>query len=264
MRYSQLFEAHQRLEQVFDDLPEIPRKIPFWSRSDAAELARAAHLEVYLEQLLARADLRNTPILAELLDLDMFERPHGVCPHFRILPNGSTEITATCRGGLHACLPPVTALKIIVRSPQQLNAAVQELQLPLRVGSPVEVDMTASQKRDSQAKNMSSSTKSDEYLERFEPQVINQFQYLPPGDYVLEITAINALGMQGEATHMDITMPVLPKNTAVLKQENSHKTDSREKMVYQSPMKSEGTDISEMLAVASVRFHTHFKIENKR
>ena len=119
-------------------------------------------------------------------------------------------------------------------------------------------------KKESQAKNMSSSTKSDEYLERFEPQVINQFQYLPPGDYVLEITAINALGMQGEATHMDITMPVLPKNTAVLKQENSHKTDSREKMVYQSPMKSEGTDISEMLAVASVRFHTHFKIENKR
>ena len=229
VRYSQLYEAHQRLEQVFDDLPELPRKIPFWSRSDESELARAGHLEVYLEQLLARADLRNTPVLEELLDLDMFERPHGVCPHFRILANGSTEITATCRGGLQACLPPVTALKIIVRDPLQLNAAVQELQLPLRVSTPVEVDMTGSQS--AKTKAMTSSAHSDEYMERFEPQVINQFQYLPPGDYVLEVTAINALGMLGEATHMDITMPVLnlPRATSSTEPGILHKENSQRK-----------------------------------
>ena len=34
VRYSQLFAAHKRLEGVFDDLPELPRKIPWWNRSD--------------------------------------------------------------------------------------------------------------------------------------------------------------------------------------------------------------------------------------
>merc|ERR1712226_1366115 len=88
VRYSQLWEAHLKLETVFPDLPEIPPKIAFWNRTDEAELRRAQHIEVYLEQLLSRPDLRNTPVLSELLDLDMFERPHGVDPHFRILANG--------------------------------------------------------------------------------------------------------------------------------------------------------------------------------
>ncbi|CAK79972.1 unnamed protein product (macronuclear) [Paramecium tetraurelia] len=71
-RYSEVEEIHNRLQELFNNLPQFPKKQLFHLNRSEIEF-RMQQLDDYLNQLLSRREILNSAILRDFLILDQYD-----------------------------------------------------------------------------------------------------------------------------------------------------------------------------------------------